>query len=71
MQHAPPNELRSPSSLWPIAWWGMYLLNTFVTGPNQKKYLIVAIDYFTKWFEAEALAKIKTHTVLHIFTKET
>ncbi|XP_058775915.1 uncharacterized protein LOC131650215 [Vicia villosa] len=54
----PPNELKSLSSPWPFAWWGMDLLGPFVTGSNQNKYLIVAVDYFTKWIEAEPLAKI-------------
>ncbi|XP_058726507.1 uncharacterized protein LOC131597862 [Vicia villosa] len=58
MHLAPPNELKSLSSPWPFAWWGMDLLGPFVTGSNQNKYLIVAVDYFTKWIEAEPLAKI-------------
>ncbi|MCH81668.1 hypothetical protein A2U01_0002459, partial [Trifolium medium] len=58
MHLAPPSEIRSLSSPWPFAWWGMYILGSFPTAPGQNKYLIVAVDYFTKWIEAEPLAKI-------------
>jgi hypothetical protein len=35
--------------------WGMDFLGPFPQSVGQKKYLIVAIDYFTKWVEAEAI----------------
>ena len=68
MHLAPPNELKSLSSPWPFAWWGLDLLGPFVVGTNQNKYLIVAVDYFTKWIEAEALAKITAQNI-HRFYK--
>ena len=34
---------------------------------GQRKFLIVAIDYFTKWIEAKALAKITTKKVTQFF----
>ncbi|MCI53488.1 gypsy retrotransposon integrase-like protein, partial [Trifolium medium] len=58
MHLAPPNELKSLSYPWPFAWWGMDILGPFTTGLAQSKYLIVGIDYFTKWVEAEPLANI-------------
>ncbi|XP_058726105.1 uncharacterized protein LOC131597421 [Vicia villosa] len=69
MHLAPPNELKSLSSPWPFAWWGMDLLGPFVTGSNQNKYLIVAVDYFTKWIEAEPLAKITSLNVLCFYKR--
>ncbi|XP_072076828.1 uncharacterized protein [Arachis hypogaea] len=38
----------------------IYLLGPFPIGPGQVKYLIVAIDYYTKWIEAEPLASISS-----------
>ncbi|XP_015947400.1 uncharacterized protein LOC107472389 [Arachis duranensis] len=35
-------------------------LRPFPVGPGQVKYLIVAIDYYTKWIEAEPLATISS-----------
>jgi hypothetical protein len=33
-------------------------MSPFPTGTKQMKFLVVAIDYFTKWVEAEPLATI-------------
>ncbi|MCI65872.1 gypsy retrotransposon integrase-like protein, partial [Trifolium medium] len=55
MHLAPPHELKSLSSPWPFAWWGLDILGPFTTGLAQSKYLIVGVDYFTKWVEAEPL----------------
>jgi hypothetical protein len=41
----------------------MDLLGPFKTAPNQLKYLIVAVDYCTKWIYAEALAKITANFI--------
>ena len=38
-----------------------------MVGTNQNKYLILAVDYFTKWIEAEALAKISAQNVLRFY----
>ncbi|XP_016195145.1 uncharacterized protein LOC107636127 [Arachis ipaensis] len=40
--------------------WGVDLLGPFSVGPGQVKYLIVAVDYYTKWIEAEPLATISS-----------
>lgn len=44
----------------PFAQWGIDLLGPFTLASGQRKYLIVAVDYFTKWIEAELLAGIFT-----------
>ncbi|GJU05759.1 reverse transcriptase domain-containing protein [Tanacetum coccineum] len=38
--------------------WGMDIVGPLSEGPGRVKYLIVAIDYFTKWMEAKPLATI-------------
>ncbi|GAU30613.1 hypothetical protein TSUD_62330 [Trifolium subterraneum] len=48
MHLAPANELKTLISPWPFAWWGMDILGPFPTAARQVKYLIVAVDYFTK-----------------------
>lgn len=45
----------------------MDILGPFLVGSSQKKYLITAVDYFTKWIKAEALAKITTHNILRFY----
>ena len=43
---------------WPFAQWGIDIVDPLPLGKCQVKFLLIAIDYFTKWVEAEALAKI-------------
>jgi hypothetical protein len=69
MHLAPPAELMSLVSLWPFAWWGIDLLGPFPKAARQLKYLVVAIDYSTKWIEAEPLAKITAKNVLRFFKR--
>ena len=38
--------------------WGIDIVGLLPLGKSQVKFLLVAIDYFTKWVEAEALATI-------------
>ena len=45
-------------SPWPFALWGLDLIGPMPEGKGQVKYAVVAVDYFTKWAEAEALATI-------------
>ena len=40
---------------WPLAQWGLDIMGPFPIAMRQLKFLIVGIDYFTKWVEAEAL----------------
>ena len=55
---APSDELTSIMSPWPFSKWGLDLLGPFPLASGQVKHLIVAIDYFTKWIEAELLSTI-------------
>ncbi|KAK3007570.1 hypothetical protein RJ639_014416 [Escallonia herrerae] len=42
----------------PFAMWGMDIMGPFPPATAQCRFVIVAVDYFTKWVEAEALATI-------------
>ncbi|XP_061348929.1 uncharacterized protein LOC133294291 [Gastrolobium bilobum] len=55
---APPEELTVITSPWPFYKWGMDLLGPFPEAAGRVRWLIVAIDYFTKWVEAEPVATI-------------
>ena len=51
-----PQELLTPiTSPWPFAMWGIDLVGSLPTTRGRLKYLAVAVDYFTKWVEAEPL----------------
>ncbi|XP_004292234.1 PREDICTED: uncharacterized protein LOC101309906 [Fragaria vesca subsp. vesca] len=74
--HLHANEIHSPSialsillSPWPFAQWGLDLIGILPTAPGQFKYVIVAVDYFTKWVEAEPLGKITIECVKNFLMK--
>ena len=54
----PIEELTLMTAPWPFAQWGLDIMRPFPTAIRQLKFLVVGIDYFTKWVEAEALATI-------------
>ena len=46
------------STPYPFAVWGAGLIGPQPAGAKQAKYAVVAIDYFTRWVEAEPLTSI-------------
>ncbi|RDX96318.1 Gypsy retrotransposon integrase-like protein 1, partial [Mucuna pruriens] len=57
--HKVPSEhLHSITSPWPFYRWGVDILGPFPMAPGQLKFLIVAVDYFTKWIETEPIVAI-------------
>ena len=66
---AAPNELKQMQSPWSFAVWGIDLIGSLPTGKGTIKYVVVAVDYFTKWAEAEPLATIMTKKVLDFLVK--
>lgn len=43
--------------------WGIDIVGPLLRGNKQMRFLVVAIDYFTKWVEAEALARITKRNI--------
>nr|KYP54576.1 hypothetical protein KK1_000767 [Cajanus cajan] len=43
--------------------WGMDILGPFLIAKGQVKFLLVAIDYFTKWIEVKPLATTTANNV--------
>ncbi|GKV49619.1 hypothetical protein SLEP1_g56360 [Rubroshorea leprosula] len=54
--HMPGEMLSSLTSPWPFAQWGVDLLGPFVKGKEGCTFLVIAVDYFTKWIEAKPLS---------------
>ncbi|XP_020205690.1 uncharacterized protein LOC109790856 [Cajanus cajan] len=63
LTHQPPEEFHSITTPWPFSIWGMNILGPFPPAKGQVKFLIVAVDHFTKWIEAEAVAAITTNNI--------
>jgi len=60
---APLEELKSIYSPWPFHTWEIDILGPFPLAIRQMKYLVVAIEYFTEWIEAEPVAQITAHKI--------
>ncbi|GJW55305.1 reverse transcriptase domain-containing protein [Tanacetum coccineum] len=54
----PQQKLTPITSPWPFYKWGINIAGPFPKGPGKVKFLIVAMDYFTKWIEAKPVATI-------------
>ena len=58
VQRVPGEKMTTITSRWPFAQWGIDIMGSLPQGKKQVKFLLITIDYFTKWVEVEALATI-------------
>jgi len=58
VQHILGELLMSICSPWPFSTWKIDIVGPLPRGKKQVKFLLVTIDYFTKWVKAEPLAVI-------------
>ena len=59
--HIPLNVMTSP---WPFAMWGIDMIGEIKpTASNGHRFILVAIDYFTKWVEAASFASVTKNVV--------
>ncbi|XP_015078295.1 uncharacterized protein LOC107022102 [Solanum pennellii] len=60
----PPHELNAMSSPWPFVAWGMEVIGPIEpAAPNGHRFILVAIDYFTKWVEATSYKSVTKKVV--------
>ncbi|PKA59790.1 hypothetical protein AXF42_Ash011914 [Apostasia shenzhenica] len=57
MQRQPAGYLKPINSSWPFAIWGLDFLGSMPTAMRNYKWILVAVDYFTKWIEAKPLTQ--------------
>ena len=64
--HVPPSELHTMATPWPFSVWGIVVIGK-ITPPasNGHKFILVAIDYFTKWVESASYATLTAVQVPH------
>jgi hypothetical protein len=67
-------DQNQPSSLtqliqptWPLQRWGLDLLGPLPPAQGNLKYVVVVVEYFSKWIEAKPLAMITSATVRKFF----
>ena len=63
ISHLSSEPLTSITSPWPFQQWGLDLLGPLSVGKRQCKFIVVGVDYFTKWAEAKPLATITEQNV--------
>nr|CAN61212.1 hypothetical protein VITISV_014943 [Vitis vinifera] len=57
--HVPPSELHALTSSWPFLVWGIDVIGKISPkSSNGHEYILVAVDYFTKWVEAASYARL-------------
>lgn len=54
---------------WSFTQWGINLVGPFPTALGLFRFLLVAIDYFTKWVEAEPLVIVRRNRILKFVWK--
>ena len=59
----PTEKLTPMTAPWPFAQWRLDIIGSFPIAIRQLKFLVVSIDYFTKWVEVKALAIITEKNV--------
>ncbi|KAL0458694.1 UNVERIFIED_CONTAM: hypothetical protein Slati_0496600 [Sesamum latifolium] len=62
--HQPAEPLNVMLSPCPFSQWGVDIVGPFSLEPGKNKFFLVAIDYFTKWVEAEPLPRITEGEVM-------
>src|ERR1043165_9347489 len=66
LQKRPPIELNPITSPWPFATWGIDVIGqVHPKASNGHQFILVAVDYFTKWVEAESFSVLTAKKVAH------
>jgi hypothetical protein len=67
-------DQKQPSSLtqliqpsWPLQRWGLYLLGPLLLAQGNLRYVVVAVQYFSKWIKAKPLVMITLAMVQKFF----
>jgi len=63
--HVPPHALHVISSPWPFSMWGIDMIGIIEPKVSSgHRFILVAIDYFTKWVEAASYANVTKQVVV-------
>ncbi|GAU51349.1 hypothetical protein TSUD_412970 [Trifolium subterraneum] len=63
--HVPPTLLNVLSSPWPFSMWGIDMIGMIEPkASNGHRFILVAIDYFTKWVEAASYVNVTRQVVV-------
>ena len=69
--NAPPQELHVMSAPWPFSMWGIDMIDPItLKASNGHRFILVAIDYFTKWVEAESYTNVTKGVVVRFLKRD-
>jgi len=69
--NAPPVPLNVLATPWPFSMWGIDVIKAIEPkASNGHRFILVAIDYFTKWVEATSYASVTRNVVIRFIKKE-
>ncbi|WRX16189.1 Integrase zinc-binding domain - like 10 [Theobroma cacao] len=69
--HAPPSPLLVFTTPWPFSIWGMDVIGLITPkASNGHRFILVAIDYFTKWVEVASYSNVMQKVVCKFIKKE-
>ena len=70
VSHFPSMELQGMTSPWSFAVWGIDIIGEVrLKASNGHRYIIVAIDYFSKWVEAESYTTVGSRQMARFIEK--
>ncbi|XP_050908624.1 uncharacterized protein LOC127122310 [Lathyrus oleraceus] len=71
IQHAPASELHTIIKPWPFRGWALDLIGEIIPHSSKgQRYILVGIDYFTKWIEAVPLVNVDQETVIEFIQRQ-
>ena len=63
--NVPPSQLTNMTSPWPFSAWGIDIIGKITPkASNGHEFILVAIDYFTKWVEAASFSVLKSSHIV-------
>ena len=69
--NAPPMPLNLLAAPWPFSMWGIDVIGAIETkASNGHRFILVTIDYFTKWVEAASYTSVTRSVVVRFIKKE-
>jgi len=70
LKHMPPMPLHTMTSPWPFSTWGIDIIGKIhPTASNGHEFVLVAIDYFTKWVKATSYKIVNSKKLAQFIQK--
>jgi hypothetical protein len=70
LNHIPPKELHNMTSPSPFSVWGIDIIGKITPkASNGHEYILLAIDYFTKWVDVTSYSTLKAKHIARFIEK--